>query len=266
MIEHAEQLVWLLTAQVDAAAAVAETPDSVRVDSVWDFVVKGGIMMIPIGLCSLITLTVVIERLVSLKRDRIIPPNFLPGLREQLDAGRGRAAVLKYCEDDGSPVSRVFAAGIRRLGGPLEIVERNIQEAGQREVLGLRKHLRVLSVIAAVSPLLGLLGTIFGMITAFQTVATAAEALGRTELLAKGIYEAMITTAAGLIVAIPALVCYHWISAMVQKLVMEIDQGTVDFVENLAETGARLDATLPERHAVEDGMMPPAIPATAGTR
>jgi len=82
---------------------------------------------------------------------------------------------------------------------------------------------------------MGLLGTIFGMIRAFQTVATSGEALGKTELLAEGIYEAMITTAAGLIVAIPALVCYHWLSAKVQGLVMDIDEMTVEFIEDLAD-------------------------------
>jgi len=233
VLEQLTPIVAMLTAQAaDGAAAAADK--AVRIDSVFDFVMKGGIMMIPIGLCSLVTLTVVIERLLTLKRRKIIPSGFLPGLQKHFDDGSDRDAALAYCQNDGSSVARVFEAGIRRLGGPIDVVERNIQEAGQREVLGLRKHLRVLSVVAAVSPLLGLLGTIFGMITAFQTVAVAAEALGRTELLAKGIYEAMITTAAGLIVAIPALVCYHWLSAKVQGLVMEIDAMSYDFVEDLA--------------------------------
>jgi biopolymer transport protein ExbB len=95
----------------------------------------------------------------------------------------------------------------------------------------LRKRLRLLSVIASVAPLLGLLGTVTGMITAFQTVAASAEALGRTELLATGIYEAMVTTAGGLIVAIPTLLAYHWISSRVDHLVAEMDTVTVDFIE-----------------------------------
>ncbi|MCP3903013.1 MAG: MotA/TolQ/ExbB proton channel family protein [Planctomycetes bacterium] len=241
----------LTTAPAGDAAGAAEAAEAVRIDSVFDFVMKGGIMMIPIGLCSLVTLTVVIERLVSLRRRRIIPAGFLPGLQKRLDGAGDLPGALAYCRKDGSSVARVFEAGIRRLGGPIDVVERNIQEAGQREVLGLRKHLRVLSVIAAVSPLLGLLGTIFGMITAFQTVATAAEALGRTELLAKGIYEAMITTAAGLIVAIPALVCYHWLSAKVQKLVMEIDAMSYEFVEDRATGGPRRAAATKRADAAD---------------
>jgi biopolymer transport protein ExbB len=232
-----EAVGYTVLAQSPAAAdRAASLPASVQVESVWDFVVKGGVMMIPIGLCSLIALTVVAERLVSLRRRRIIPPRFVPELREQMQLGGG-ARAMAYCRENDSPIANVFLAGLKRIGGPIEVIERHIDEAGRREVRKLRKRLRVLSVIAAVSPLLGLLGTIFGMIRAFQTVAMSAEALGKTEMLATGIYEAMITTAAGLIVAIPALVFYHYLSARVQTLVMDVDQETVEFLEDLIERG-----------------------------
>jgi len=223
-----------------------------RVQSVWDFVSKGGVMMIPLAICSLIGLTVVVERAVSLRRGRIVPPDFLPGLRRQLERGpHDTAAAVRYCTDHASPIASVLAAGFRRAGAPLEVVERHVQEAGERAVLHLRKHLRVLAVIASVAPLMGLLGTIFGMITAFQTVATSADALGKTELLAEGIYEAMITTAAGLVVAIPALIAYHWLLGRVQRLVMEIDETTLGILDD------RHDARTPPPAA------PPATPAPA---
>ncbi|MDY7109837.1 MAG: MotA/TolQ/ExbB proton channel family protein [Planctomycetota bacterium] len=236
------------------APAPSEAASAVEVQSVWDFVAKGGVMMIPIGLCSLIALTVVIERAVSLRRRKVIPPGFLPGMKEKLKhAQNDPAEALEYCRDDGSPIANVFAAALRRRARPIELIERHIQETGQREVLKLRRYLRVLSVIAAISPLLGLLGTIFGMITAFQTVAASADALGKTEMLAEGIYEAMITTAAGLIVAIPVLICYHWLSAKVQKLVMEIDQTTLAFIEELAGRPAAADeAALPRPAPARD--------------
>gem|GEM_PF-6921181 len=117
---------------------------------------------------------------------------------------------------------------------PIDLLERHIQEEGEREVIKLRRFLRSLSVIAAIAPLMGLLGTIFGMIKAFQTVATSGEALGKAEMLATGIYEAMITTAAGLLVAIPALIAYHWISSKIEHHVTEIDRVTCDFVEEYA--------------------------------
>jgi biopolymer transport protein ExbB len=248
-------------------AGAAEAASAVEVQSVWDFVTKGGLMMIPIGLCSLIALTVVIERAVSLRRRKVIPSDFLPGLRDRLSKSHDDPAeAISYCRADGSPTANVFAAALRRRGRPIELIERHIQETGQREVLKLRKYLRVLSVIAAISPLLGLLGTIFGMITAFQTVAASADALGKTEMLAEGIYEAMITTAAGLIVAIPVLICYHWLSAKVQKLVMEIDQMTLAFIEGLAGRPAGADVTPRPRPAAarDDAEAPPSLETIDG--
>ncbi|MCH8804615.1 MAG: MotA/TolQ/ExbB proton channel family protein [Planctomycetes bacterium] len=221
----------LTLAQVNAGQAA----EAVEIQSIWDFVTKGGPMMIPIGIASLVALAVIVERFVSLRRRKVIPPGFLPSLRSALNDGSGNAnRALEFCKTNGSPVANVFAAGIKRLHEPVALLEKHIGDAGEREVFKLRKNVRVLSVIASVAPLLGLLGTIFGMITAFQTVAMSAEALGKTELLAKGIYEAMITTAAGLSVAIPALIGHHWISAKIEHLVTEIDQMTVDFVEEFA--------------------------------
>ncbi len=231
--------------------------DSVKVESVWDFLIKGGPLMIPIGLCSLIALAVFVERLVSLRRGRIIPSDFLPGLKALLRNGdEDRAKALKSCRDNGSPIANIVAAGIKRLDEPVERMEKNIDEAGQREVMGLRRNLRVLSVIAAVAPLLGLLGTIFGMIEAFQTVATSGEALGKTELLAKGIYEAMITTAAGLSLAIPVLVFYHVVSAQIDRIVTEMDRMTVDFMEEFASPPRRQTTLTAVAEAEEVAALP----------
>ena len=231
----AATLSYMILAAPGAGGAGGELADAVQVQSVWDFLVKGGIMMIPIGACSLIALAVIAERVLSLRRRRIIPPQFLRGLKQVLkDSPDDRERALSYCRRNESPVANVFAAGIKRLGAPIELVEKHIQEAGEREVLKMRRFLRGLSVIAAVTPLMGLLGTIFGMINAFQTIALSGEALGKAELLAEGIYEAMITTAAGLCVAIPVLIVYHWISAKIEKLVMEIDHMSVDFIEEFA--------------------------------
>ncbi|MHC5024323.1 MAG: MotA/TolQ/ExbB proton channel family protein [Planctomycetota bacterium] len=235
----------LLIAQAgaDGGSGPVASSSATEIQSVLDFVMKGGVMMIPIGICSLIALTVFVERMVTLRRGRVIPRSFLPGLHSVMRKHPGQKdQALVYCRKNGSPVAHVFAAGIRKVGGPLELVEKHIEDAGEREVLRLRRYLRGLSVIAAVTPLMGLLGTIFGMISAFQTVAISGEALGKTEMLAGGIYEAMITTAAGLIVAIPVLIGYHWLSARIERLVMDIDQMTVDFIEVLAEAPSAASA------------------------
>ncbi len=222
---------------VGASDPAGSTVSAAQIDSIWDFMVKGGPMMIPIGLCSLVALTVIIERLVSLRRVKVLPRPFVRGLKEVFEeSGGDKRKALDYCALHSNPLANVFAAGIKRLGGPLQLLEKRVQEAGEREVQRLRKYLRLLSVIASIAPLMGLLGTIFGTIRAFQTVATSAESLGKAELLATGIYEAMITTAAGLLVAIPVLISYHWISAKIDHLVSEMDALTVEFVEQYAES------------------------------
>lgn len=231
------------------AAAPIQAPVSspqATVMSLWEMAVKGGPMMIPIGICSIIALAVLAERALRLTRRSVIPPAFLPGLESRLEAhGADRREAIGYCVSEGSIVAQVFEAGVRSLEEPTDTVERRIQEAGERAAMRLRVRLRTLAVIASVTPLMGLLGTIFGMIQAFQTVATSGDALGNTELLAGGIYEAMITTAAGLLVAIPALLAHHWIAAKIESRVVEIDRMTVDFVHKHAAPHRGAPVTLP---------------------
>lgn len=220
-------------ANAGADQSAAPLSDAASVQSVFDYVDKGGVMMIPIGIASLIMLAVAIERLISLRRKRIIPPGFMDGLKKELgDSQREAERALAYCEKNKSPIASICAAGLKKLGRAPEVIERAVQDAGEWEVFKLRKNVRILSVVAAIAPLMGLVGTIFGMIKAFQTVATSAEALGKTELLAEGIYEAMVTTAAGLVVAIPALIFYHWISAKIEKLVAEMDRVCIALLED----------------------------------
>ena len=244
---------WNLMLLGQATSETVTAADSAVVESIWDFVVKGGPMMAPIGVFSLVALTVVMERMISLRRRHVIPKSFLPGLKETLgDNGDGREDAIEYCQKNGSPIANIFLAGIKRLGEPIELLEKHIMEAGEREVLKLRKYLRLLAVTASIAPLMGLLGTIFGMIIAFQTVATAGEALGKAELLAKGIYQAMITTAAGLMLAIPVLIAYHWFSAKIEGLVAEMDHLTVDFIEEYAETKHGPGTSSPRLRATEE--------------
>lgn len=207
----------------------------VAIQSVWDFVLKGGPMMIPIILCSLFALGVIVERIVSLRSGTVIPGGFLDGLHAIMrDPKRPRSAALTYCGESESPLGGILAAGIKRLNEPIAVLEKHVQDAGERAIALLRKNLRVLTVVASVCPLMGLLGTIFGMIEAFQTVAASGEALGKTELLAEGIYQAMITTAAGLLVAIPVVIAYHYLSARIDGLVAEMDRMTLEFLEEHA--------------------------------
>ncbi len=200
-----------------------EKNEAIPTRNLWQIIVDGGPLMAPIGICSLVLVAFVLERLVSLRRGRVIPRPFVTRFLEQLQAGElDRAQALEICEQNGSPVSEVFAGAARKWGRPSVEVEQAIIDSGERVTNGLRRYLRVLNGVATVTPLLGLLGTVTGMIRAFNSIATA-DAMGRPELLARGISEALLTTAAGLTVAIPALICYLFFVSRVDRLIIEID-------------------------------------------
>ncbi len=191
--------------------------------NLWEIVQQGGTLMIPIAVCSLILVAFVLERTISLRRGRVIPRPFVKRFLKQLEDGElERDTALSLCEENGSPVANVLAGAVRKWGRPAVEVEQAIIDAGERATNGLRRYLRVINGVATVSPLLGLLGTVVGMIRAFNNIATA-DAMGRPERLAEGISEALLTTAGGLTVAIPALICYLFFVSRVDQLIIEID-------------------------------------------
>ncbi len=184
---------------------------------------EGGILMYPIALCSVVMLAFAFERLVALRRGRVIPKPFVTRLLQQIRQGQlDRRQALALCQDNASAVALVCAGAIRKWGRPAVEVEQAILDAGERATYGLRAHLRVFNAVATIAPLLGLLGTVFGMIQAFNAVA-ASDALGRPELLASGVAQALLTTAFGLTVAIPALLVYYVFTSRVDRLITEID-------------------------------------------
>ncbi len=183
----------------------------------------GGPLMLPIGVCSFILLVFVFERTIALRRGRVIPRPFVRRFLEQIAEGQlDRKAAAELCEENGSPVAEVFAGAVNKWGRPSVEVEQAIIDAGERVTNGLRAYIRLFNGISTICPLLGLLGTVLGMISAFNAIATAS-AMGRPELLAGGISQALLTTAAGLTVAIPALIAYLFFVGRVDKLVIEID-------------------------------------------
>jgi len=183
----------------------------------------GGLLMWPIGACSFILLVFVFERTIALRRGRVIPRPFVRRFLEQIREGQlDRTAAAELCAENGSPVAQVFAGAVHKWGRPSVEVEQAIIDAGERVTNGLRAYIRLFNGISTITPLLGLLGTVFGMIEAFNAIATA-DAMGRPELLAGGISKALLTTAAGLTVAIPALAAYLFFVGRVDKLVVEID-------------------------------------------
>ena len=193
----------------------------------------GGLLMFPIGLCSFVLLVFVFERSVALRRGRVIPRPFVRRFLDQLRQRQlTRDEALELCEENRSPVAEVFAAAVRKWGRSSVEVEQAVIDTGERVTNELRRYLRLFNGISTISPLMGLLGTVLGMIRAFNAIVDAG-AMGRPELLAGGISQALLTTAAGLSVAIPALIAYLYFISRVDRLVITIDalgQQVVDSV------------------------------------
>lgn len=203
--------------------AAAATTSEIPTQSLLDMAIASGLTLWPIVVASFVMLVVVFERLVSLRRSRVLPDSFIHCFLSQVEDGSmDRGEALEYCEEEPSHIARVFAAGVRKWGKPAVEVEQAILDEGERTANVLRKYLRVINGVATVCPLLGLLGTVCGMMKAFNAIA-GSDAMGRPELLAGGISEALLSTAAGLFVAIPALIFYLYFVGRVDALVMEID-------------------------------------------
>ncbi|MEX2308614.1 MAG: MotA/TolQ/ExbB proton channel family protein [Pirellulales bacterium] len=221
--------------------------------SMFDMLVAGGPLVIPIVLASFVMLLIVFERTVSLRRRRVVPRLFIERFLLQLrENALDRGEALARCEADSSHVARVFAAAVRKWGKPAVEVEQAVLDEGERIANVLRRYLRVLNGVATVSPLLGLLGTVWGMIQSFNVIATS-PAMGRAEMLAGGISVALITTAAGLLVAIPALIFYLYFIGRVDRLIMEIDHQGQEVVNLISfealEERKTTRVTIPRRKA-----------------
>jgi biopolymer transport protein ExbB len=207
------------------AAAAAKPADEAAIPtkSLLGILREGGLVMMPLLACSFVMLIFVFERSISLRRGRVVPGPFVKRFLHQLEERQlDREQGLLVCEENGSPIARVFAAAVKKWGRPAVEVEQAIIDTGERVVHELRRYLRVFNGIATVAPMLGLMGTVFGMIHAFNDIATS-DAMGRPELLARGISEALLTTAMGLMVAVPAQILYWWFVSVVDRLTVRID-------------------------------------------
>jgi biopolymer transport protein ExbB len=190
-------------------------------DTLFDIVVAGGPLMIPLGFCSVVGLAYIVERAIRMRRGKLGTTR----LGEELAAAVSEGDVsrgLEVCERSRTPLARILATRLTHATRPFLEMEKAVEDAGSREVKALTTSLRVLTVIAMIAPLLGLLGTIFGMIQAFINVALR-QGLGKPELLASGIAQALITTAAGLTIAIPVQAAYFYFRARIDRFSREAE-------------------------------------------
>jgi biopolymer transport protein ExbB len=220
-LEAADQV--QVPAAADHAADEPGRQAIVNPKSLFEIIRQGGLLMGPLVICSFVTLVFVFERAIALRRGRVIPAPFVKRFLLQLREGKlDRDQALELCKESQSPVADVFAGAVRKWGRSSVEIEQAMIDSGERVAHGLRRYIRLFNAVATMSPLLGLLGTVFGMIHLFNDIATS-DAMGRTELLAGGISEALLTTAAGLSVAIPALCIYLFFVSRVDRLLVDID-------------------------------------------
>jgi len=193
--------------------------------------------LIPFVIASIISVWFSIERLVVLRRSRVIPKGFVEPFLDGLRKGTLDPATAKsQCSRNESPIASVFSHAVHKWGRPSVEVEQAIIDGGERQVSQLRRHLRVINGVATVTPLLGLLGTVVGMIQAFNDIAGAG-AMGKADQLAAGIAMALLTTAFGLAIAIPSLIMYMYLSGRVEVLVMEMDELSQKVVRHISGEG-----------------------------
>jgi biopolymer transport protein ExbB len=232
----------------DAPASAPAPRPGVNRGTVLQLLLRANPMLWPLGVCSIFTLGISLERLLALRRKRVIPTEFVDRFLERLAAGKlDRDRALELCRANDSPAARVFAQVVKAWGQPGATIRQNLSFDAAGEVVEMKRNLRVLSGLATLGPLLGLLGTVVGIIQSF-------DALGgrigpaRGEALAQGISLALVATAAGLAIAIFAVTAFYYLMNRVDVLVRELDERTRQAIE-LVSAEALRPANLDRRHA-----------------
>lgn len=201
--------------------------------SLWDLTLKGGPVMIPITLVSLVSVYLIVERYIFIRRFAKDETSFVKSIKDHIYSGNIEAAK-NLSQNTDSPIARMIEKGISRIGKPLDDIEKAVENVGNLEIFKMEKGLSILATCASAAPMLGFLGTVTGMIKAFYNMAKAGDQI-KINMLANGMYEAMVTTVAGLIVGIFTLVCYNLLSGMIQKIIFKMENSSMEFLDLLHE-------------------------------
>ncbi|WP_051296292.1 MotA/TolQ/ExbB proton channel family protein [Eisenibacter elegans] len=201
--------------------------------SVIDLAFEGGFTMIPILLLSVAGLYIFFERIITIKRAARNPQGWMRKVKQLVLEGNIEAAK-QLCENKNTPIARMIAKGLSRIGSPLKNIETSIEYVGKIEVYRLERNLSMLATIAGAAPMVGFLGTVIGMIQAFMVISQQEGAVS-PQLLSSGIYTAMVTTVAGLIVGILMNLAYNYLVGQVQKVIHNMEYISMDFLDLLQE-------------------------------
>jgi len=194
----------------------------------WEIVQAGGVLMWPIILCSIVAAAITLERLWTLQDRRVLPPDLMQKIWKLVEAHQISEPVIRALERN-SPLGRLLAAGLENRHRPREVLMERLEDTGRHVVHELERYLNTLGTIAGVSPLLGLLGTVTGIIKAFNAINAGGG--GDPRMLSGGISEALVATAAGLCVAIPSLIAYRYLRGRVERIVVEMEKNALRLVD-----------------------------------
>lgn len=201
--------------------------------SIWDMAQKGGWIMLVLAVFSVIAVYIFIERFLIINKASKEENNFMNNIRDFMHNGQIEPAMT-LCKSNSSPIARMIEKGISRIGKPLNDINAAIENVGKLEVSRLEKNIATLATIAGAGPMIGFLGTVIGMIVAFYDMSMAGNNID-IALLSNGIYQAMVTTVAGLIVGIVAYICYNILVARIEKLVYKLEARATEFMDLLHE-------------------------------
>jgi biopolymer transport protein ExbB len=224
------EILQITTSTPTDTLTVAAGQDSMALISL---IFQGGFMMIPILLLSIAAVYVYVERIRTVGRAAKTPAGFMDNIKKLVGDGDLSAAKV-LCQQSDTPIGRMIGKGLSRIGSPLKNIEVSIENMGRIEIYKLEKNLSLLATISGAAPMIGFLGTVTGMIRAFISIAQEEGAVS-PKLLSAGIYEAMITTAAGLFVGIIAYLGYNYLVTRVQKVVHNMEYTSIDFIDLLQE-------------------------------
>jgi len=208
-------------------------PASDQAISFIDLALAGGPLMIPLAICSVIAIYIFVERIRTINRANVSSDAFMGKIKELVVKGDINGAKI-LCSQHDTPIARMIEKGLARIGSPLKNIEASIENVGKIEVFRLEKNLSVMATIAGAAPMIGFLGTVIGMVGAFIAIAQE-EGSVSPKLLADGIYTAMVTTVAGLIVGIIAYLGYNYLVTRVSKVVHKMEYSSIEFIDLLQE-------------------------------
>ncbi|HTJ12740.1 MAG TPA: MotA/TolQ/ExbB proton channel family protein [Dinghuibacter sp.] len=216
----------------DSLAHAQSTAAPVQTMNVIDLLIKGGWMMVPLGLLSLIAVFVFFERLFYIKKVSKTDENFMNIIRDHIMNGNITAA-RSLAKNTPNPVARVIDKGLQRVGKPIDAIEKSMENVANLEIYKMEQNLGILTVIARIAPMFGFLGTIVGMIQLFYEINSTGEFSLNT--IAGGIYVKMITSATGLIIGLLAFVAHSYLNTQIDKTANKIERASSDFIDILQE-------------------------------